>query len=68
MWIFKKKVSQDDFNKLKTNVRRSFRKHKKDMKILNQKCEFLRKDLNKVKPLSKRFSELQDQLNETALR
>ena len=57
MWIFKKKVSQDDFIKLKANVKSSFRKHKKDIKLLKYKCEFLEKELNKVKPLSKRFSE-----------
>ena len=64
MWLFKKKASQDDFIKLKTNVRKSFRNHKKDMKILNQKCEFLEKEINKVRPLSKRFIELQNQFTE----
>lgn len=58
MWLFKKKVSLDDFIRFKTNVKSSFRKYKKDIKQLNQKCEFLEKELNKVRPLSKRFSEL----------
>ena len=64
MWIFKKKVSQDDFIKLKTNLKRSFSKHKKDMKILNQQCEFLKKEINKIKPLSKKFSDFQNQFTE----
>jgi len=57
-WLFKKKTSHDDFQRFKTNVKKSFRKYKKDIMQLNQKCEFLRKKLNKVKPLSTRFSEL----------
>ncbi len=64
MWLFKKKASHDDFIKLKSNVRISFRKHKKDMKILNQKCQFLEKEINKIKPLSKQFSKLQNQFTE----
>ena len=63
MWLFEKKVLQDDFIKLKTNVKQSSRKHKKDFKLLNQKRKFLERELNKVKLLSKQFSELQDQLN-----
>ena len=64
MWLFNKKVSQDDFKKFKNNIKRSFLKFKKDIKQLNQRCELLNKELNKVKPLSKRFSELQDQFTE----
>jgi uncharacterized protein involved in exopolysaccharide biosynthesis len=61
MWLFQKKVSHDDFRKFKTNVKKSFQRNKKDVKLLNQRYEFLRKELNKVKPLSIRFSELQRQ-------
>ena len=68
MWFFKKKVAQDDFTKFKTNVKSSFRRYKRDIKFLKQKNEFLEKEINKVKPLSKQFSGLQKQLNETASR
>lgn len=64
MWIFKKKISHDEFVKFKSNVKRSFRRYRKDIKHLNQKCEFLNKELSKVNPLSKRFSELQNQFTE----
>jgi hypothetical protein len=58
MWPFKKKVSQDDFIKFKNNVKISFQRYKKNIKLLKQRSEFLYKELNKEKPLSERFSEL----------
>lgn len=52
MWLFRKKVSLDDFQRFKTKIKRSFRKYKRDIKQLNQRCDYLNKELNKVKPLS----------------
>jgi len=61
MWLFKKKVSQDDFIKFKNNVKISFQRYKKDIILLKQRSEFLYKELNKVKPLSEQFTELLNQ-------
>lgn len=64
MWLFKKKVTCEELKRFKTTVKSSFSKHKKEITQLHNKCKFLQKELNTLKPLSKRFSELQNQFTE----
>lgn len=64
MWIFKKKLSEEEFQKFKRGVRRSFKKVKTDHRILENRITVLDKGLNELRPLSKRFTELQHQFTE----
>jgi len=64
MWIFKKKLSEEEFQKFKRSVRRSFKKVKTDHRILENRIIVLDKGLNELRPLSKRFTELQHQFTE----
>ncbi len=64
MWIFKKKVSEEEFQKFKKNVQRSFRKVKADNQDLEHRLKVLNKITIALCPLSKQFTELQRQFTE----
>ena len=64
MWIFKKKVTEEEFQKFKKNVQRSFKKVKADNKDFKNRLKVLTKVTMALCPLSKQFTELQRQFTE----
>ena len=59
MWFFKKKISEEEFQKFKKNVQRSFRKVKAENKDFENRLKVLNKITIALCPLSKQFTELQ---------
>ena len=64
MWIFKKKITEEEFQKFKKNVQRSFQKVKAENKDFEQRLKVLNKVTMALCPLSKQFTELQRQFTE----
>ena len=64
MWIFKKKITEEEFEKFKKNVQRSFKKVKAENKDFENRLKVLTKITIALCPLSKQFTELQRQFTE----
>ena len=59
MWIFKKKITEEEFEKFKKNVQRSFKKVKAENKDFEYRLKVLTKVTMALCPLSKQFTEPQ---------
>jgi len=64
MWLFKKKITEEEFRKFEKRILRSFTKIRKDNRDLENRLAVLTKVIMALCPLSKQFTELQQQFTE----
>ena len=57
MWLFKKKVTEEAFQKFEKRVLKSFQKVRADNRLLEKQIAVLTKVTMTLCPLSKRFTE-----------
>ncbi len=64
MWLFKKKLTEEAFQKFEKRILKSFQKVRADNRLLEKQITVLTKVTMTLCPLSKRFTELQRQFTE----